>query len=75
MPQGQDEFYFALPYNKMDLALWSLNNNIPASELAELLECSEAQAQFVYNDILSKRKTTKYQHSRPLLIESVDEVS
>lgn len=75
MPQGQDEFYFALPYDKMDLALWSLNHNVPASELAELLDCSEAQAQFVYNDILSKRKTTKYQHSRPILIESVDEVS
>lgn len=75
MPQGQDEFYFALPYDKMDLALWSLNHNVPASELAELLGCSEAQAQFVYNDILSKRKTTKYQHSRPILIESVDEVS
>ena len=75
MPQGQDEFYFALPYDKMDLALWSLNHNVPASELSELLECSEAQAQFVYNDILSKRKATKYQHSRPILIESVDEVS
>ena len=75
MPQGQDEFYFALPYNKMDLALWSLNHNVPASELAELLECNEAQAQFVYNDILSKRKATKYQHSRPILIEPVDEVS
>jgi len=74
MPQGQDEFYFALPYDKMDLALWSLNHTVPASELAELLECSEAQAQFVYNDILSKRKTTKYQHSRPILIESVSEI-
>ena len=75
MPQGQDEFYFAMPYDKMDLALWSLNHNIPASELAELLEVSEAQAQFVYNDILSKRKTTSYQHARPILIEPVDEVS
>lgn len=75
MPQGQDEFYFALPYDKMDLALWGLNHNVPASELAELLECSEAQAQFVYNDILSKRKTTSYQHARPILIEPVDEVS
>ena len=74
MPQGQDEFYFALPYNKMDLALWSLNNNVPASELAEFLEVSEAQAQFVYHDILSKRKTTRYQHTRPLLIEPVPEV-
>ena len=75
MPQGQDEFYFALSYDKMDLAMWSLNHNIPASELAELLGVHEEQAQFVYNDILSKRKTTRYQHTRPILVESVDEVS
>jgi len=74
MPQGQDEFYFSLPYHKMDLALWSLNNNVPASELAELLEVNEVQAQFVYNDIISKRRTTSYQHTKPILIESIDEI-
>ena len=74
MPQGQDEFYFALPYDKMDLALWGLNNNVPASELTELLGVSREHAQFIYNDILSKRKTTSYQHLRPLLIEPVEEV-
>ena len=26
LPQGQDEFYFALPYDQMDLALWALNH-------------------------------------------------
>src|SRR5262247_3798712 len=34
MPQGQDEFYFALPYRDMDLALWALNHDVPAAELA-----------------------------------------
>jgi len=74
MPQGQDEFYFSLPYHKMDIALWCLNKNIPASDLAELLEVSEVQAQFVYDDIVLKRRTTSYQHTKPILIESVDEI-
>ena len=26
LPQGQDEFYFALPYEQMDLALWAHNH-------------------------------------------------
>ena len=26
LAQGQDEFYFALPYPQMDLALWSINH-------------------------------------------------
>ena len=33
LPQGQDEFYFALPYREMDLALWALNHDVPAAEL------------------------------------------
>jgi len=74
LPQGQDEFYFALPYQKMDIALWALNHNVPASELAAFLECTEEQAQWVYNDIEAKRKATYYMHALPILMEPVDEI-
>lgn len=72
LSQGQDEFYFALPYNKMDVALWFYNNDKPASELAEALNMSEEQAAFAYQDIESKRKTTQYLHLHAQLIEKVD---
>ncbi len=68
LDQGQDEFYFSLPYDKMDIALWALNNNISESELAEFLNISEEQAGFVYKDILAKRKTTAYLHYAPFII-------
>ncbi|MBX3621415.1 MAG: NAD(+) synthase [Rhizobacter sp.] len=75
MAQGQDEFYFALPYQQMDLALWAHNHGAPAAELAEAIGVQEAQARFIYNDIESKRRTTHYLHARPLLVEPVGEVS
>ncbi|MGH8174734.1 MAG: NAD(+) synthase, partial [Steroidobacter sp.] len=34
LAQGQDEFYFALPYQQMDLALWAYNHDRSAAELA-----------------------------------------
>lgn len=71
MTQGQDEFYFALPYKKMDIALWALNQNIPAFELSKMLDIDEVQAEYVYKDILIKRKSTSYLHSMPYLIEKV----
>ena len=71
LPQGQDEFYFALPYDKMDIALWCLNNGKSATELADMLEITEAQAESIYKDIETKRKTTFYLHARPQLIEDV----
>jgi NAD+ synthase len=74
LAQGQDEFYFALPFAQMDLALWALNNGKSAAELAQVLKITEAQAQFVLNDIVAKRKTTRYLHLRPVLVEGVPEL-
>jgi NAD+ synthase len=75
MQQGQDEFYFALPYDKMDVALWARNHNVPATELARFLKISEERAKFVLNDIDAKRRATHYLHARPVLIEAVSEVA
>ncbi len=75
LPQGQDEFYFALPYQQMDLALWAHNHHMPASELAGALGISPEQATFIYNDIEKKRSTTRYLHSKAVLMEKVNEIS
>lgn len=74
LPQGQDEFYYALPYKEMDLALWALNNNKTASELAIMLDIDEKHAEFIYKDIKSKRSTTQYLHAKPYLIEDISEI-
>ncbi len=69
LEQGQDEFYFALPYRDMDVALWALNHDIPAGMLGDVLGLDPARAQAVYDDIGNKRRTTRYLHLRPLLVE------
>jgi NAD+ synthase len=74
MPQGQDEFYFTLPYHQMDLALWAHNHTIDASELADALGVSVAVAERTYQDIEAKRRFAAYLHSRPLLVEAVTEL-
>jgi NAD+ synthase len=74
LAQGQDEFYFALPYRSMDLALWALNHDVPASELARVLGIAEAEAQAVFEDIRNKRRTTRYLHLPPVLVGEVAEL-
>jgi len=66
MPQGQDEFYFALPHREMDLALWAYNHDVPAADLASALNLSETQASYVYRDIEAKRRASVYLHSAPV---------
>ncbi len=75
LQQGQDEFYFALPYAQMDLALWALNHGRPAADLAAALGIDVAQAERVYRDIEAKRRTTRYLHSKAVLVEDVAELA
>lgn len=72
LAQGQDEFYYALPYKEMDIALWHHNHRRPAEELATALDVSTAQAEFIYRDIENKRKTTAPLHWPAILLEKVD---
>jgi NAD+ synthase len=74
LAQGQDEFYFALPYQQMDLALYALNHGYPASSLAQAVGITVAQAEHVFRDIEAKRRATRYMHLKPVLVEPVSEL-
>jgi NAD+ synthase len=74
MPQTQEEFYFALPYDRMDLCLYGHNHRVPAEEVATAIGLTTAQVGRVYKDIASKRRTTRYLHRAPLLVEQVGEI-
>jgi NAD+ synthase len=71
LPQGQDEFYFALSHDRMDVALWAFNHGVPPAALGEYLGMSEERAAFVYRDIEAKRAATAYLHEPPVLVEQV----
>lgn len=71
LDQGQDEFYFSLPYQQMDVALWAYNNKLEPTKLAEYISVSVERAEYVYKDIEAKRSTTKYQHLKPQLIDEI----
>lgn len=71
LEQGQDEFYFSLPYQQMDIALYFYNHGSGVDDLARELDVSEDVAANVYRDIETKRRTTEYQHLRPILMRDV----
>ena len=74
MPQDQEEFYFSVPYYVLDFCLYAKNHGLPAEEVARLLALETGQVERVYKDIDAKRRTTRYQHMPPLLVEPVNEV-
>lgn len=74
MPQTQEEFYFALPYDRMDLCLYALNHGIPAGEVAPAVSLLPVQVERIFKDIEAKRRATRYLHMQPQLIEPVMEI-
>jgi NAD+ synthase len=69
LPQSQEEFYFSLPYDRMDACLYARNHEVPVAEVAAALGLEPAQVERVFRDIDAKRAAARYLHSGPLTID------
>jgi NAD+ synthase len=74
LAQGQDEFYFSLPYPEMDLCLYAKNNGVQPEAVAKAIGVTAEQVERVFKDIDVKRSTTRYLHLPPQLAEKVPEI-
>jgi NAD+ synthase len=72
LAQGQDEFYFTLPYEQMDLALLAHNAGVPAEDAAPQIGLSPERTAFVFRDIEAKRRTTAMLHWPGITMERVE---
>ncbi len=72
LEQTQEEFYFSLPLEKMDLCLYGKNHSISAGDLAPAVGMDSGQVERAYRMIESKRKVARYLRAAPLLIEEVE---
>ena len=70
LPQTQEEFYFALPYGKMDVCLYGLEHGLPAATIAAETGLKESDVELVLLDIAAKRKVARYLHCPPLVIKA-----
>ena len=69
LAQSQEEFYFSVPYEQMDLCLFGLENGVPAEAVAKRAGLTAEQVEAVWRDIKAKRSATRYLHEAPLLVE------
>ncbi len=62
----QEEFYFRLPHQTLDLLWYGWENGFPAAEVAGELELSEDQVERAYQDFHRKKQTTDFLRRPPL---------
>lgn len=75
LEQTQEEFYFSLPYDRMDLCLYGLNHGIEIEAVAKAAGLTVVQVERVWADIAAKRKATRYLHLGPQLVQPVEEIA
>jgi NAD+ synthase len=74
LAQGQDEFYFLVPYRQMDLCLYAKNHGLGLEETARAAGLPTAMVERVWVDIERKRSATRYHHLPPVLVADVPEI-
>jgi NAD+ synthase len=66
LEQTQQEFFFSLPWEKMDVCLYGRNHDIPSGVVGDAIGLDQEHVDRVYHDIDAKRAAARYLHSQPL---------
>jgi NAD+ synthase len=74
LDQSQEEFYFPLHYERMDLCLYAKNHQVPPEEVAPVVGLTLEQLSRVYRVIDATRSATRYLHLSPVLCGEIPEV-
>jgi NAD+ synthase len=70
LPQSQEEFYFSVPLEQMDICLYGKEHGLSADVVARATGLTAGQVEQIYGAIAAKRRATRYLHLPPVLVES-----
>ena len=69
LEQSQEEFYFTLPLEQMDLCLYAKDHGFPAADLVTAVGLDQGMVERVYEMIEAKRKVAKYLHAHSIVMD------
>jgi NAD+ synthase len=68
-PTTQQEFFFRLPFETMDLLWYAQEQGVPIPQVAKVMGLSDVQVQRAFDDFTRKSRTTEYLRMQPLGLE------
>ena len=69
-PCDQEECFFRLPFETLDLLWFAMENGVPAADAAKVMGLDTEQVQRVFDDITRKQRTTNFLRLQPPMLES-----
>lgn len=64
--QTQEEFFFQMPFQQMDLMWYAFENEYSPEEVGEVMNMSLVEVQGIFNGFARKIKTTEYLRMQPI---------
>ena len=64
--QSQEDYFYQMPFESMDLIWYGWENEYPADEVAKVMDKTEEEIENIYRNFERKRKTTDYLRMRPI---------
>lgn len=73
---SDEEFYFRIPFDKLDLLLFAWENSIDVKRVGEVMDLSEEQVKRAFRDFAAKHRASWHlRQMPPSLIDDVDETA
>jgi len=69
--QTQQEFFYQLPFDQMDLLWYAFENNIDIDIVAEVMSLATEDIKSIYTNFARKHRTTEYLRSSPIFYKTV----
>ena len=69
-PCDQQEFFYRLPFETLDLLWHALESKVPIGEVSKAMDLSEVQVQRGFDDITRKMRTTEFLRLLPPMLEA-----
>ena len=70
LAQTQEEFFFGISLRTLDVCMYALDQGVPAETVAPAVGLSTEQVLDVFRDIAGRRRSTRYLHEQPLLVDA-----
>jgi len=67
--QSDEEFYFRMPYDILDLLLYAWENRVPLAEVCQAMSLTEEQVKRAFRDFTAKANATRHLHAMPPVIK------
>lgn len=68
--QTQEEFFFQLPFELLDLFWYGFENGYSTTEVAKVMGETESNVKILFRNFERRKKTTEYLRTSPILIRS-----